>query len=63
MEDFTTKAKLNNNAPRIYFNLNAVKESTTFIIRRNYLVSFSCNLLDSNSSLKSRGQSLKIYHP
>ena len=38
--------KIDNNAPRIYFNLNAVKESTTFIIRRNYLVSFSCNLDD-----------------
>lgn len=38
--------KIDNNAPRIYFNLNAVKESTTFIIRRSYLVSFSCNLDD-----------------
>lgn len=38
--------KIDNNAPRIYFNLNAVKESTTFMIRRSYLVSFSCNLDD-----------------
>jgi hypothetical protein len=38
--------KIDNNAPRIYFNLNAVKESTTIIIRRSYLVSFSCNLDD-----------------
>jgi len=41
--------KINLNAPRIYFNFNTVKKST-FLIRRGYLVSFTCNLDDQQRS-------------